>query len=77
MNTTKEIRFKTINKTTLAKAYGVPPRTIKLWLQPIEKQIGEYLGKNFNPKQVELIVSILGQPEDLDLITSAHTSKLI
>ncbi len=77
MNTTKEIRFKTINKTILAKAYGVPPRTIKLWLQPIEKQIGEYLGKSFSPKQLEIIVSLLGEPEDLGLIVSTHNSKLL
>ncbi len=77
MNITKEVRFKTINKTILAKAYGVPPRTIKLWLQPIETQVGEYLGKNFNPKQVKTIVSLLGEPENLDLIISNHTSKLI
>ncbi len=69
MNTSKVNRFKTINKTTLAKAYGVPIRTLKLWLDPIEKEIGEYLGKSFNPKQVAIIVTILGEPEHIEMIT--------
>ena len=57
MNKEKQHQFKTINKTTLALAYGTPLQTLKLWLEPIENEISCYLGKSFNPKQVAKISS--------------------
>ena len=68
MNTIDEIRFKATNKSTFAKAYDIPPRTFQLWLKPIENELGEYIGKCFNPKQVATIVRLLGKPEKFELI---------
>ncbi len=69
MKNKEQHRFKVSNKKTLAEAYAIPPRTLKLWLQPIEKEVGAYLGKSFSPKQVATIVKLLGEPENLQLIT--------
>ena len=70
MKNKEKQRFRVTNKKTLAEAYGIPPRTLKLWLQPIENNIGAYLGKSFSPKQVATIVELLGEPENMQLITS-------
>lgn len=69
MNSTKKQRFKSINKVILAKAYGVSSRTLKLWLAPIAKEIGPYVGRSFKPKQVAVIVALLGEPVNLHFIS--------
>jgi hypothetical protein len=47
----------------LALLYGVSKTTIVKWLKPFEKEIGERIGKIYNPRQVEVIFEKLGYPE--------------
>lgn len=65
MNTV--VRYKSVNKSTLANAYNVSLHIMQQWLKPIQHDLGEYIGV-FNPKQVSKIVEHLGVPEDMDLI---------
>ena len=51
-----------LSKSELAIAYGVSLNTLNSWLKPFRKEIGEYRGKVFTPKQVKLIYDLLGQP---------------
>jgi hypothetical protein len=61
-----EKRYKSISKTQLAIAYNVSVKTFRLWLKPIKEELGKYLGKSYNPKQVEQIVNFLGEPENIE-----------
>ena len=45
--------------------YGVSHRTLKTWLEPFMKEIGEKRGRFFTVKQIELIFAKLGFPKDL------------
>lgn len=62
------IRYKSTSKTQLAQAYNVSTRTFRLWLKPIKEQLGAYVGQAYNPKQIEQIVTFLGEPEKTESI---------
>ena len=61
-------RYKSTSKTQLAQAYNISTRTFRLWISPIKEQLGAYVGQAYNPKQVEQIVTFLGEPEKADYI---------
>ncbi len=42
-----QIKLKPYSITELARIYGVDPRTLKKWLVPFEKEIGEKNGRFF------------------------------
>ncbi|WP_062055876.1 hypothetical protein [Aquimarina longa] len=65
----KITRYKSCNKSTIAHAYNISLYTLGKWLQPIKSDLGEYNGQTFNPKQVSKIVTHLGLPENLKLIS--------
>lgn len=46
----------------LRNLYGVSPETWASWLAPIKEKVGDYLGKSYDPSQVEIIISHLGLP---------------
>ncbi|MCU4174001.1 hypothetical protein [Carboxylicivirga sp. N1Y90] len=50
------------SKIQLAEAYQVSLKTFKHWIQPIKGELGEYRGKTFTPKQVQIIYDLLGRP---------------
>ncbi len=50
------------SKNELAEAYGVTLKTFNSWIEPLQDIIGEYRGKSFTPKQVEIIYDLLGRP---------------
>ncbi len=55
-------KSKSISKSQLASAYGVHISTFKTWLKPI-KGLGLREGQRvLTPKQVELILTHLGEP---------------
>jgi len=63
-----EKRYKSSSKTELAQAYNIRRRTLRLWMKPIEEELGAYVGKAYNPKQIEQIVTFLGEPEKAEYI---------
>lgn len=50
------------SKIQLAEAYNVSLKTFKRWIEPIKGELGAYLGKNYTPKQVQMIYDLLGRP---------------
>ena len=64
------IRYKSTSKTQLAQAYNVTTRKFRLWIEPIKEKLGKQVGQAYNPKQVELIVNFLGEPEHIEMIQS-------
>lgn len=64
------IRFRTANKTDVAQAYNIRLETLKKWLTPIDKELGDYLGRAYTPKQISMIVEHLGEPENIHIISA-------
>ncbi len=50
------------SKHQLAEAYNVSLKTFKRWIEPIKGKLGEYRGKTYTPKQVQMIYELLGRP---------------
>ena len=50
------------SKSQLAEAYCVSLKTFVSWIEPLKDSIGEYRGKAFTPKQVNIIYEFLGRP---------------
>lgn len=50
------------SKGQLAEAYSVSLKTFNCWIEPVKKDIGEYRGKTYTPKQVQVIYKFLGRP---------------
>ena len=52
-----------MSKMELANAYDdISLVTLNSWLKPHLDKIGEYRGKRYTKKQVEIIFEILGEP---------------
>lgn len=49
----------------LASLYGVSLNTIKKWIKPFSKEIGEKIGHFYNTRQVIIIIDNLGPPESV------------
>jgi hypothetical protein len=58
----KDRKIQAMNKTQLAQAYNVGMVTLKKWLVPFQKEIGEYRGRTYTPNQVKIIFELLGKP---------------
>jgi transposase len=58
-----KIRIKTYSVKEVAGLYGISTKTLKKWLIPFEKEIGERRGYFYTPKQVKTIFDKLGLPE--------------
>ena len=54
---------KTYSVKELAGLYNISSKTLKNWLTPFEKEIGERRGYFYYPKQVKIIFEKLGLPE--------------
>ncbi|MDX9932938.1 MAG: hypothetical protein RB294_10175 [Bacteroidales bacterium] len=46
----------------LSKLYRVSEYTMRRWLKPIRKQLGERIGQKYSPKQVQMIFDHLNPP---------------
>lgn len=57
------IEIKTYSVKEVAGLYGISSKTLKKWLTPFEKEIGERIGYFYTPKQVRIIFEKLGLPE--------------
>lgn len=60
---TQKIQVKTYSVKEMAELYCISNKTLKKWLTPFEKEIGERRGYFYNPKQVGIIFEKLGLPE--------------
>ncbi len=58
----EEMKIQSMNKKELASLYGVGRQTFSKWIDPFKKEIGEYRGRVFTPKQVAIIFKLLGTP---------------
>ena len=56
------IKPSAMNKTQLAQLYNVGDRTFSKWIEPFEKEIGEYRGRCYTPIQVARIFELIGEP---------------
>lgn len=56
------VEVKPYGLTELAAIYNVTNRTMKNWLKPFEKEIGEKIGRIYTAKQVKVIFEKLGLP---------------
>lgn len=56
------VEVKPYSLTELANIYSVTNRTIKNWMKPFEKEIGEKIGRIYTAKQVKVIFEKLGLP---------------
>ena len=45
--------------------YGVSHRTLKTWIEPFVKDVGEKRGRYFTVKQIEVIFEKLGFPKNM------------
>lgn len=57
-----EIKIKSYSKKELAGLYQISEHVLRVWLMPFQVEIGEYIGKNYTPKQIEIIFTKLGKP---------------
>ena len=57
-----EVKIQAYSKLELATLYKVSRKTLYRWLCPFNQEIGEYRGRCFTPKQIELIFKKLGYP---------------
>ena len=55
-------KIKAQSKSQLANAYEVGIKTFNSWIKPFEKEIGEFRGKSYTPRQVSIIFEKLGEP---------------
>lgn len=62
METEKTFVLKPYSLKELADAYRVCTRTLKKWLAPYEKEIGQRVGNIYTIPQVLIIVKYLGIP---------------
>lgn len=60
--------YKSTSKAIMADAYNVSLHTFRKWTTPIKAHLGDYVGRAYTPKQVALIVELLGEPENITLI---------
>ena len=63
-------RYKAVNNSILAHAYGVTPKTFRSWIAPIKSKLASRGKKVLTPKQVAMIVEFLGEPEHIHMIQS-------
>ncbi|HEY6914610.1 MAG TPA: hypothetical protein VI413_08040 [Paludibacter sp.] len=58
------IQLKPYTVLELARLYSVSDRTMKKWIKPFEKEIGEKIGYFYTIAQVKIIFEKLGTPGD-------------
>lgn len=60
----KNTPIKTYSVKEVAGLYGISTKTLRKWLKPFKKEIGERQGHFYYPKQVRIIFEKLGLPEE-------------
>ena len=63
----KKIRLDRYSVKELSVFYDVCHRTMKKWIAPFSKDIGEKVGRYYNVNQVKIIFEKLGLPGDYEL----------
>lgn len=62
MSTTNETKIKPYTSKEMADLYGVSPKTLRTWLLPHRKAVGERKSKYFTARQVRIIFERIGEP---------------
>ena len=62
------ISLKPYSISELARIYGVDPRTLKKWLSPFQKELGNRQGRFYQIPQVKIIFDKLSLPSEISLI---------
>ncbi|HEV7780350.1 MAG TPA: hypothetical protein VGO58_03745 [Chitinophagaceae bacterium] len=62
VNTALETKIGPYTPKELATMYGVSIKTLRTWLLPHRKQVGERISKYYTAKQVRIIFERLGEP---------------
>lgn len=62
INTSWEKKIAPYTPKELASLYGVSVKTLRTWLSPHRKNIGERKSKYYTAKQVRIIFEQLGEP---------------
>ncbi|HEV8285711.1 MAG TPA: hypothetical protein VGQ09_15460 [Chitinophagaceae bacterium] len=63
----KKIRLDRYSVKELSVFYDVCHRTMKKWIAPFSKDIGEKVGRYYNANQVKIIFDKLGLPGNYEL----------
>lgn len=66
MHRGKMIHLRPTTLAELASLYGVSKPTLRKWIKPFAKELGERIGYKYSIRQVQLILQKLSMPEDLD-----------
>jgi hypothetical protein len=71
MTTLKEVRkqipLKPYTLKELSQLYGMDWRTLKTWLEPFQKEIGQKRGRYYQIPQVRIIFQKLDLPSMIDV----------
>ncbi len=66
-NKDQKIPIKTYSVKEVAILYSISTKTLKKWLLPFEKEIGNRTGYFYTPKQIAVIFDKLGIPEGVTI----------
>lgn len=58
----KLIKYPSLSKEEIAAMYNISVWVLNRWVKPFEDELGNYLGKCYCPKQVEIIFNYKGIP---------------
>ncbi len=62
MINTNETKIKAYTPKELASLYGVSIKTLRTWLLPHQKEVGERRSKYYTARQIRIIFERLGEP---------------
>jgi len=62
MSTTTTTKIKAYTPKEIAGLYGVSVKTLRTWLLPHQKLVGERRSKYYTARQVRIIFDCLGEP---------------
>jgi uncharacterized protein YjcR len=62
--TAQKVLIKAYSVKEIAGLYNISPKTLRRWLTPFAKEIGERKGHSYTPKQIRIIFEELGIPGD-------------
>ena len=57
-----EFPIKAYSPKQLCAFYNCDRKTLRKWLRNLEKEIGPRIGNYFTPRQVRVLVELLGEP---------------
>lgn len=68
------ISVRPYSRKELTALYGVSCRTLRNWLNPLKKELGERKGHMYSVKQIEIIFDVLGVPYTYEVVSSLNVA---